>query len=218
MPPVRSDSFALTTSNIGANKLDYYLKRDVDYRVTLQPDSDATSARAHADVTVELDNTAPDSGLPQIVIGPYDQRFVAGQNRVFVSLYSPLHIVQATSDGQNVPVSPERERGRNVYSLIDNVFSKQTKTITTKLDGDVALHDGWYDLVVRNQPTINPDRLHVSVDVPEGWKIDKAPGMERPFARRASASVDQTKTAHYRVHVVRDLGTWDLWDRLEAGR
>ncbi len=89
--------------------------------------------------------------------------------------------------------------------------------MTAKLGGNVKLHDGWYDLVVRQQPTINPDRLHVSVDVPNGWKIDKAPGMERPFARRATASIDLAKTTRFRVHLVRDVGTWDLWDRLEAG-
>ncbi len=85
MPPVRSDSFALTTSNVGANKIDYYLKRDVDYRVMLHPEDDLTEADAQADVAVDLDNTAPDAGLPQIVIGPFDPRFTAGQNRSFIS-------------------------------------------------------------------------------------------------------------------------------------
>ena len=47
--------------------------------------------------------------------------------------------------------------------------------------------------------------------------IDKAPGMEQPFARRATASMDLAKTTRFRVHLVRDVGTWDLWDRLEAG-
>jgi len=218
MAPVHSDAFAVTTSNVGGNKLDYYLKRDVDYRVTLQPDASATSANAQADVAVRLDNTAPDSGLPQIVIGPFDPRFVAGQNRTFISLYSPLRFERAALDGNDIQVSPGRERGRNVYSVIEDVFSKSSKTTTARLGGTVALHDGWYDLEVRQQPTINPDRLHVSVDVPEGWTIDKAPHMERPFNRRASATLDLTKTQRFRVHVVRTVGTWDLWSRLQAGR
>ena len=41
--------------------------------------------------------------------------------------------------------------------------------------------------------------------------------MERPVSRRASVSVALDKTRTYRVHVVRDPGTWDLWARLEAG-
>jgi hypothetical protein len=64
---------------------------------------------------------------------------------------------------------------------------------------------------------VNPDRVQLSVDVPEGWRIDKARGMERPFSRRASVSVALDRTRTYGVHVVRDPGTWDLWARLEAG-
>lgn len=217
MTPVHSDSIALTTSNFAANKIDYYLQRNVDYRVMLHPNSDATSARAQANLSVQLQNTAPASGLPQIVIGPYDQRFVAGENRALVSLYSPLEFASATSDSKPVQVGPGRERGRNVYSLIQSIPAQQTKTMDTKLDGTVALHDGWYDLDVRQQPTVKPDRVHVSVDVPEGWRIDRAPHMERPFARRASATVDLAKATRFRVHLVPDLDTWNIWDRLEAG-
>ena len=71
---------------------------------------------------------------------------------------------------------------------------------------------------MRQQPTINPDRVHVSVDVPKGWKIDQAPGMALTIPRQATATVDLAKTTRFRVHLVRDLGRWDLWDRLEAGR
>src|SRR4029079_5200207 len=109
------------------------------------------------------------------------------------------------------------ERGRNVYSLFQRIPSKTQKTTTATLAGDVKLRDGWSTLQVRAQPTLNPDRLHVSVDVPEGWKIDKAPGMQRDFARRASVNVRPDKTQTYRVHVVPDAGAQNLWDRLVSG-
>ena len=140
-----------------------------------------------ADVTVALDNTAPDTGLPQIVIGPFDQRFIAGQNRSFISLYSPPAVhpghVGRRAGRRSLP---DASAAATSTPFIENVFSKQTKAMAVKLDGNVKLHGGWYALDVRHQPTLNPDRLHVSVDVPEGWKIDRAPGMERPFARRAT--------------------------------
>ncbi len=50
----------------------------VEYRVRLDPDPGATTARVTARLTIRLNNTAPDSGLPQIVIGPYTSAFVAG--------------------------------------------------------------------------------------------------------------------------------------------
>lgn len=215
--PAHSDAVAVTTSNAGGNKLDYYFDRDVDYRVTLHPSDDLRTATADADLAVKLENTAPNSGLPSIVIGPYDSRFVAGQNRAYVSLYSVLGFRDATVDGKAVPVTPGRERGRNVYSLFEDVFAKSTKTTTAKLTGPVALHDGWYDVVVRQQPTINPDRLHVSIDVPDGWRIDRAPGMTRPFERRASVATTLAKTTTYRVHIVPVHDRWDLWQRLQDG-
>ncbi len=217
MEPVRSDAIAVTSSNAAGNKIDYYLQRSVDYRVMLTPNNSLDAAIARADLSVNLDNTAPDSGLPEGVIGPFDPRFVAGENRTFLSLYSPLEFRAATVDGKATDVSPGRERGRNVYSRFTDVFSKTQQTNAVKLAGQVALHDGWYTLVVRHQPTLNPDRVHVSVDVPEGWRIDKSPGMTRPFSRRASVDTSFERTTTYRVHIVRDPGAWDLWGRLEAG-
>jgi hypothetical protein len=218
MTKAPSDGIALTTSNAGGNKIDYYVQRDVDYRVQLTPNSDASRAIAKSTFTSTITNNAPTAGLPQIVIGPFDQRFVAGESRNFVSLYSPLEFVDAGLDGNFATVAPNRERFHNVVSFYADVFSKTSKTITANLAGQLKLYDGWYTLQVRHQPTLNPDRVHVSVDVPEGWKIDKAPGMELPFSRRASVSFQQEKDATFRVHLVRDTGTWDLWQRLQDGK
>ena len=104
-----------------------------------------------------------------------------------------------------------------VYSIFADMPSQSTGKIDAELSGNVELHHGWYELVVRHQATLNPDRLHVSVNVPKGWRIDKAPGMERAFAGRASATLELERTKTFRVHIVRDPGTWDLWARLEAG-
>jgi len=167
---------------------------------------------------VVLDNTAPAEGLPQIVIGPYLQdRFVAGENRTLLSMYSPLTFRRATVDGKPASIAPGRERGRNVYSVLEQVPSRTQKSTTTKLAGPVALHQGWYTLRVRAQPTLNPDRVHVSVAVPEGWKIDRAPKMERLFSRRVGVNVVGDKSMTFRVHITPDAGSQNLWDRLVSG-
>jgi hypothetical protein len=151
------------------------------------------------------------------VIGPFDPRFVAGLNRSFVSVYTPLHITSATMNDRPTAVSPGIERGRNVFSVFADMPARTAVSLDTRLSGTVSLHHGWYDVVVRHQATLIPDRVRVSVDVPEGWRIDRAPGMDRPFARRAAAAVDLDRTKRFRVHLVRDADTWDLWQRLEAG-
>src|SRR4029078_4204399 len=122
-----------------------------------------------------------------------------------------------TVDGKATPVAPGQERGRNVYSLIQSIPSMTQKTTQAKLPGSVKLRDGWYTLTVRAQPTLNPDRLNVSIDVPEGWKIADAPGRGRECARRARATIDQDKTTTFRVHIVPDGGSQNLWDRLVTG-
>jgi UDP-N-acetylmuramyl pentapeptide phosphotransferase/UDP-N-acetylglucosamine-1-phosphate transferase len=218
MAPVRSDAIAVTSSNSGGNKIDYYIQRTVDYRVDLDPNDDATRATATADLSVGFANSAPTAGLPQYVIGPFDARFVAGEARSFVSMYSPLQFAAASVDNQATAIAPGRERGRNVYSLFVDQLSQTQKTLKVRLEGVVKLHRGWYSLEIRHQPTLNPDTVHVSVNVPEGWKIDRAPKMDIPYSRRASlTTTDFQKTTTVRVHLVRDPGSFDLWDRLEAG-
>ena len=101
--------------------------------------------------------------------------------------------------------------------MIDDIPPATAHTLTTQLGGEVELREGWYTLEVRNQPMLIDDDVRVSIEVIEGWTIDKAPGMERPFDRRATATFTMDQTRRYRVHIARDLDTWDLWDRLEAG-
>jgi hypothetical protein len=114
-------------------------------------------------------------------------------------------------------VTPSIERGRNVYSLFTDIAAQTKRTMDVKLSGVVQLHRGWYEVEVRHQPTLNADRVHVSVDVPPGWRVDRAPQMERPFAQRATTTLDLQRTIKLRVHVVPDLDTFDVWNRLKAG-
>ena len=61
------DGLAVVFNNAGANKLDVYLEREVDYDATVDTATGATTATA----TVTLTNSAPSSGLPDGVIGNY---------------------------------------------------------------------------------------------------------------------------------------------------
>jgi UDP-N-acetylmuramyl pentapeptide phosphotransferase/UDP-N-acetylglucosamine-1-phosphate transferase len=217
MGPIASDAVAVTTSNAGGNKIDYYLQRTVEYHAHVEPNEHATEATVSGDLVVDLDNQAPSSGLPQIVIGPFDKRFAAGDNVSLVSLYSPLGFLSAAIDKQATNVSPGRERGRNVYSVYSSIPAEATEKISAKLAGTVPLHNGWYSVEVRHQPTLNADRVRVSVDVPEGWRIDKAPHMRKQYARLATTSIELERTTTFRVHITQDPSAWDIWERLRVG-
>ena len=196
MDPVRSDAIAVTTSNAAANKIDYYVERRIDYRVALHPALDRPVALASAVLTTELTNNAPDHGLPRIVIGPSDVQFFAGESRPYVSLYSPLTLGATTVDDKLAALDVGREVGRNVGSLFAAVPSATTAKIVTQLDGALQLRDHWYELQIRHQPTLVPDKVSVTVSVPEGWRIDKVERMSYSSGRQASAKLRLTQDHH----------------------
>jgi UDP-N-acetylmuramyl pentapeptide phosphotransferase/UDP-N-acetylglucosamine-1-phosphate transferase len=219
MAPTRSDAVAVTTSNIAANKIDFYLQRNINYRVRLDPDLENRRAVVFGQVTIQLDNSAPAQGLPQIVIGPFQpDRFQPGENRAYLSLYSPLVLTAATLDDRPADVAAGRERGRNVYSVVASIPARTTQRVTADLRGDVRLRSGgWYELDVGHQPTVQADRLRVSIEVPEGWRIAEAPGLERVSARQVARTTTQEEPGRLRVRIVPASSSWDLWGRLHDG-
>ncbi len=218
LAPVRADSLAVNTQNSAANKIDYYLDRRIEYRAHVIPDADERAALVRARLTIRLENTAPDSGLPRIVIGPFDESYTAGLNRSLVSVYSPLAVERMTVDGERVDFSVGEEAGRNVYSRVVDIPAKSVRTVRLRLSGRVDLRaGGWYVLDLEHQPTIEPDRLQVAVRVPTGWEVAAAPGLAQPFDRLASGVVELDRDRTVRARAAPKPPTLDLWDRLEAG-
>ncbi len=215
---LRSDALAVNTQNAGANKIDYYLRRRIDYRVHLDPDAGGRAANVTARVRIRLDNTAPDQGLPQIVIGPYAPGFAAGVNRSWVSVYTPLAVRSATVDGRPTPFFGAIESGRTVESVFVDIPARSSRTVALTLAGRVPLDaDGWYDLDLGHQPTLEPDKVHVSVEVASGWQIAASPNLVRPFDRRAVGRVELDQPERVRVHAVPRPASLDLWGRLVEG-
>jgi UDP-N-acetylmuramyl pentapeptide phosphotransferase/UDP-N-acetylglucosamine-1-phosphate transferase len=219
LAPVRSDALAVNTQNAAGNKIDYYLQRQIEYHVQLNPDPGGRTARVTARLTISLNNTAPASGLPQIVIGPYAAGYVAGVNRSWVTVYSPLGVQGLTLDGTPTTFSADPEAGRDAYSKFIDIPATTTSTLEFDLAGRLRLGaDGWYELDLGHQPTLAPDRVQVSVDVPAGWEVADAPGLVRPFDQRASGVVLLGRDHQLRVRIARKPAPLDLWGHLQAGR
>ncbi len=218
LAPVRSDSLAVNTQNAAANKIDYYLDRRIEYRVHLEPDADLRAATVQARLTIRLENTAPATGLPRIVIGPFDENYVAGENRSLVSVYSPLGVLQMTVDGQPVDFTAGTEAGRSVYSHEVAIPAQSVRTVRLHLSGRIRLRpESWYDLRLDHQPTIEPDRIQTAVQVAQGWEVLDAPGMVQPFDRLATGVVHLDRDRRVRVEVAPKPPALNLWERLEAG-
>jgi hypothetical protein len=217
MAPVRSDAIAVTSSNAAGNKIDYYVDRRVDYHVDLRPALDGKTAQASGVLTTRLTNNAPAAGLPESVVGPSDPRFLAGESRSYVSLYSPLSLGATTVDGATAQLDVGREVGRNVGSLYTVTSSGATSTIATRLVGTLALHDGWYELQIRRQPTLNVDHVSVDVEVPSGWRIDQLDGLKPSSSRSAGATLELSRDTTVRVHLSPVRSALSIWDKLRVG-
>jgi hypothetical protein len=169
---------------------------------------------------VNLANTAPTEGLPSIVAGPYEGqpgRFRAGQLLSYVSVYTPLDLAKATVSGEPADATQSDELGEHVISTYVLIDAGESKTLTVDLAGTVPVgKDGWYELDLGHQPSLEPDHLRVSVNVAPGWKIDKVSGgVAKSLPTRAARIVQLDRPTQLRVHVVRDGR--NLWERLKAG-
>jgi hypothetical protein len=220
VPEPESDSLLVTTQNVGRNKLDYYLHRQVGYTVRLAPADSGDRATVQGRLEVRLENTAPGSGLPQYVIGPAEgsEDLVAGENRMFLSLYSPLRVNGVTLDGGTVGVESGTELGRHVFSAEVSVLPQSARVLSADVQGEVTLErGGWYEVSLPRQPQLNPDDVNVSIEVPRGWRIAEVDGLRRRSARSAARHLELTTPTSLRVRLVPDDDGRNLWERLNAG-
>jgi hypothetical protein len=179
MVPVRSDFVAVVTQAAGANKIDYFLRRKLDYQVSL----DHRSGRLRAQLTVVLQNLAPRTGLPAVVIGGEARPPVpVGDNKLYLSVYSPWALEDAWIDDRPAPFESDTELGRRVYSSFVVVPSQGTLTVRLELSGRLRVGDD-YRLDVHRQPAVAPDEVSTSLTlVPEGRVAPLRPGFADAFA------------------------------------
>jgi hypothetical protein len=217
VPTVNGDSLLVTTQNAAGNKIDYYLRRRLRYAIRLDPDAGEGFARLDGRLDVTLDNTAPESGLPKTVIGPYDARFAAGENRTYISVYSPMGMTAATLDGKQQPLDSTTELDRNVYAAFLTVPARASRTLTVELAGTAPVdRDGWYTLDLVRQPGVAPDDVSVTIDVPPGWRIAAGHGIKSTSGRRGATQLQLDHTTRVRVRLA--PATDNIWQRLVEGR
>ena len=167
--PVEGDFLGLVTQNANGNKIDYFLRRSIDYQVELDPGS----GRLQATATVTLTNDAPSSGLAQTVIGNQviEAQVAAGDNRLYLSLYTPWELVESRLDGAPIQLEAAEELGRRVYSTGVVVPSKGSVTLVIALSGRLGASEDSYRLDVYRQPTVVPDEVGATLEVGNGWRV-----------------------------------------------
>lgn len=109
----------VVVNNLGGNKLDYYLKRSIEY--SADPCDGETRKST---VTIRLTNTAPDGPLPDYVAGspglpelPYSVPSGASVSSVLLLATSNAKLTSAIADGRRVPVFTGTERGHPLFEV-----------------------------------------------------------------------------------------------------
>lgn len=158
------DFFAVTSQNSANNKIDVFLHRSVTYDSTYDPGTGRVTSKA----TVTLRNDAPSTGLPDAVIGSNDRGLPLGTNRLLLSFYSPLDLVESTIDGAHQGFESQRELGYRVYRRYIGIPPGGTVTVQLDLAGTIDARSD-YKLAVGVQPMVNQDRIEAVVHPTEGW-------------------------------------------------
>ena len=169
LPPVRGDDIAVITNNAGGNKIDFFLRRALDYRVSWRPDTGDVTAT----LSINLTNAAPSTGLPDAFLGnaidrgsPFESLPRPGVNRQWLSVYSAWTPTAATLDGKPVLLQYETELGRRVSSLLIDIDPGAARTLTLTWNGQLPV-GGDYTLGFTAQPLVNPDTLALAVTILE---------------------------------------------------
>jgi hypothetical protein len=179
------------TDNGSQSKIDWFLRRAVDYHVRYDPGS----GLAEGTVKVTLTNDAPPSGLPPYVLG--GQVTPPGFSRQIVQVYTPLDLVAATVDGRPPPAAALRSLGRSgnwAHELDVAIPPKSAITIELRLAGRLGGQHGQWTLGLGRQAAVRPDDVTATVDVADGWRI----------AATAGGLTGQGQTATVRLNLDRD--------------
>jgi hypothetical protein len=166
------DFLSVVVNNGGANKVDFYAKRTLDYSIRLGADG-----RGSATARFHLVNWAPRAGPPPEVIGPVRGLSKAGENVSFVSMYGARssEITMAEPKGE-LPQREGAELGHRYHQTYVKVPSGTATTLVYRVAVPHAWEDdngygGTYRLTFHNQPTIHPTLVRIAVTVPDGMHI-----------------------------------------------
>jgi len=211
------DYFSAFLTGASGSKVDYYLDRDLDYAVTLEPDG-----LARASATLRLVNTAPSSGQPPYVIGPNTPRVVAGENELYVGAYlaSDAELAGFAADGAAGEGELQTELGHPVVETYEELAPGAARTLAYEVvrpgGWTAAGEGGRYQLTVQSQAAIRLARLRLEIRIPPGMQVTMADERLQVDAGvvRYDGEIEGTFSAGVAFAPVREERT--AWQRLRS--
>ncbi|WP_084394990.1 DUF4012 domain-containing protein [Mycolicibacterium canariasense] len=140
--PADSAPYAeVVLNNLGGNKMDYYLRREIEYAA-----DGCSEERRNTTVTVKLKSVAPETPLPEYVAGangvipniPF--RMPSGSMLTSVRLVATegAKILSAFSNGQRIPVFVGTERGHPTFEIQVAIPPRQSGELVFRLSEPTA--------------------------------------------------------------------------------
>ncbi|MBU4616842.1 DUF4012 domain-containing protein [Rhodococcus sp. GG48] len=149
----------VVVNNLGGNKLDYYLEREIDYTA-----ESCVGDTRKSTVTVRLTNTLPPGDYTKYVAGMFDNPAGApvGTNLTNLSLVATqgAKLNKVTVDGKPAFAFTGAERGHPVFDIQTQVRQGQTIEVKYELTEPASSEDA----VAPVQPLV--ESSSVAVDVP----------------------------------------------------
>ncbi|NIH93655.1 hypothetical protein FHU31_000611 [Mycolicibacterium fluoranthenivorans] len=155
---------AVVINNLGGNKMDYYLRREIEYA------GDGCSAdHRNTTVTVKLKSVAPDAPLPDYVAGangvipniPFTMPSGSMLTSVRLVATKDAKILSAFSNGERIPVFTGTERGHPTFEIQVAIPPRQAGELVFRLSEPTVPGEPRVPI----QPLI--DSVVPSVQVPE---------------------------------------------------
>lgn len=183
-PAPGDDLFALTINNLAGNRVDYYVRRTIDYDVTLLPDG---QGRATARVTFENDSPRdpPTRALASLLLphaGPADLEPGETFEQATITCGRRSRLIGSSVDGADSPMTVHAVGGLRTFTGILRIPPQGSSTLTMTFDlgyvwrGDGA--QGTYALSIPTQPVIQSTAGTVTIHAPSGMTIAAAgPGL-----------------------------------------
>jgi Protein of unknown function (DUF4012) len=167
-----ADNLLVTVQNLGADKLDYWMRRHIEHKCTIEPEV------AHCESVVRLTNGTP-RGLNDYVSqirNRIKRSYRYGVYLGYLELYVPdaADLTGVTLNGRVERFYPESENGRKSLGMYFS--TPRGESTSVRVSYDLELPDSGYSLEITPQPLPFDADLRVDISGPKDWSLS-GPGV-----------------------------------------
>lgn len=199
------DFFGINESNLGVNKVNYFIKRSVSQKVSIEE-----SGKVVTDVAITYQNTSSKNTWPGgdyknylRVITPAGSRLLSvkidgEEKRLTQAIVDPaIYEARNFSPPKELEVETVQKEMHTVFGFIVTVPIESHKTVSVTYERayDIPLSDPSfsYDLIIFKQPGTEEYPFSFSLSYPKTFRALKNPELKEEFRRDLNIVIDFTK-------------------------